>query len=174
MSFLSLLLLLSLGLAIAATLHLRMLTAAHLRVARSHLLIVLHLVHRARLAVLTSGLSHFAGVHLRLISSHVLPGALMLVLHFVFVACDFSGSAITCSRTSALPVTLTHISVIVFSFPCSGSRSGIGAFFTLRHRPASVFSFSSSRCSACGACCSTSGADFLSAFPLAYTFGLVE
>src|SRR5262249_55893674 len=103
--------------------------AAHLRVTRLHLLIVLHLIHRGLLVMLTSGLSRFAGVHLRLVVSvHVFPVALMFALRLVFVACDFSGSAIPCTRT--LPITFTRISAVISRFPWSSSRSRIGTFLT--------------------------------------------
>jgi hypothetical protein len=140
--FLALLLLLSLGWAISAALHLGMFTATHLSF--THLLIALHLIHRVLLVMLTARLSHFAGVHhLRLVTSHVLPVALVFVLHFVFVACDFSGSGIT----SALPIAFAHVVAIVFTFPCSRTcaRSHIGTFFSLSHGARFVRAFSSSR-----------------------------
>src|SRR5215475_830212 len=140
-----------------------MLAAAHLRV--THLLIA-HLIHRVLLVMLTSGLSHFAGVHLRLISAHVFPVvALMLVLHLVFVACDFSGSAIICSRASALLVTFTNFTAVIFTFSGSGSRTRIGTFLMLTHGPSFVSGFSSSR---------SCSAEFLFAFPLPHALSLVE
>src|SRR5574338_55252 len=112
---LALLLLLSLGRTISAALH-GMFAAAHLSVTHLlialHLLLVLHLIHR------------------------VLLITLMFVLHLVFVACDFSGSGITCTRASALPITFAHVvAIIIFTFSCARTRSGshIGSFFMLSH-----------------------------------------
>ena len=119
-----------------------MLAAAHLSIPRSHLLIVLHLIHRVLLARMTSGLAHFAGVHLRLISAQVFAVALMLVLHLVFVSCDFPGSAITCAR--ALPIMIAHISAVIFTF--SGSGFSICSLeITFVYVPRFVSTFSSSR-----------------------------
>src|SRR5574338_615488 len=150
---LALLLLLSFGRTISAALH-GMFAAAHLSVTHLlialHLLLVLHLIHRVLLIMLTSGLSHFAGVHHLglVISAHVFPVTLMFVLHLVFVACDFSGSAITCTRASALPITFAHVvAIVIFTFPCAPTRSGsrIGAFFMLSHGPLLVRAFSTAR-----------------------------
>jgi hypothetical protein len=136
--FLTFLLLLSLGLTISSTLHLGML-AAHLSV--THLLVA-HLIHRVLLARITSGLSHFAGVHhLRLVSAHVFPVALMLVLHLVFVPCHFSGSAFTCSR--ALAIMFSHISAVVLTFSGSGFRTFL-LKITFSYVPRFVSTFSSS------------------------------
>src|SRR4051812_3205575 len=116
-------------------------TRFHLGIASTHLSVPRHLlIHRMRLASLTSGSSHFAGVHCRLVSVHVCSVALIFGLQLVAVC-----SGVTCSR--ARPIMFSHVSAVVFSF----SRSGSGICFlnvTVSYVARFVSSFS------CSCCCS--------------------
>jgi hypothetical protein len=88
--------------------------AAHLRVIH---LSIAHLIHRVLLA---AGLSQIGGVrHPRLVSAHVFPVPLRLVLHFVLVARHCSGSAIACALALAVmfgQITVSYVPRFISSF----------------------------------------------------------
>jgi hypothetical protein len=69
--------------------------ASHLRIAR-------HLIHRMRLAGMTTGSAHLAGVHFRLVSAHVSSVPLLSGVDLVRVSTGFS-------RSRALLVTFAYI-----------------------------------------------------------------
>src|SRR5262245_16917494 len=94
---------------------------AHLSATRSHLWNARHLILHMRLARRTSGSSHFAGVHFRLVPAHVSPVPLIFSLQLVCVCAGFSCPRVTCSR--ALPIMFSQISAVVFSFSRSGCCS---------------------------------------------------
>jgi hypothetical protein len=116
----------------------------HLGIASTHLSVPRHLlIYGMRLARMTSGSSHLAGVHFRLVSAHACPVALISGLQLVSVCSGFSCSSVICSRT--VPIMFSHISAVVFSFSRSGSRT-LSLKITVSYVPRFVSSFSSSRC----------------------------
>jgi hypothetical protein len=127
-------------------------TRFHLGIASTHLSVPRHLlIHRMRLASLTSSSSHFAGVHFRLVSADVAPvalisGGLQLVSvffgilpfslpamfsHFPWLVFTLSGSsfasgtnalsALTLPCAFALAIVFSHFPWLVFTLSCSGS-----------------------------------------------------
>ena len=118
-------------------------TRFHLGIASTHLSVPRHLlIHRMRLASMTSGSSHFAGVHFRLVSAHVSPVALISGLQLVSVCSGLSCSSVTCSR--AIPIMFSHLPGLVFTLSCSGFPSA-SVEITFVYVPICVSSFSSSR-----------------------------
>ena len=98
--FFALLLLSFRGRAISTT-HLRR-SPSHLGMLASPLWIARHLIHRMRLARMTPGSGHLAGMHFRLVSTHVSSVPLLSGVDLVRVSTGFS-------RSRALPVTFAHI-----------------------------------------------------------------
>ena len=152
-------------------------TRFHLGIASTHLSVPRHLlIHRMRLASMTSGSSHFAGVHFRLVSAHVSPVALISGLQLVSVCSGLSCSSVTCSR--AIPIMFSHLPGLVFTLSCSSFASSANALSALAlpcslalaivfsHIAWLVFTLSCS-----GSPC---GPESLRAFALASAFALVE
>jgi len=118
-------------------------TRFHLGIASTHLSVPRHLlIHRMRLARMTSGSSHFAGVHFRLVSAHICPVALISGLQLVSVCSGLSCSSVTCSR--AIPIMFSHLPGLVFTLSCS-SFAAASVEITFVYVPICVSSFSSSR-----------------------------
>ena len=122
--FLALLLLLAARLrAISAALHFLWMRSAHfflLLMLSAHLPLLLLPAHLLLLIhrMLSASSGCVTGLHLRLVSAHVSPVALIFGLQLVSVR---SGASITCSR--ALPIMFSHITAVVFSFSRSGFRT---------------------------------------------------